>query len=78
MSIEEFSEAYGFDPTTVEKLEGGKLLQNKSIDVLYRALRVPGVAASLAHREDRLPVPEPVDTEAVFKNLDPGSEYDGI
>ncbi len=41
MSRQEFSDAYGIPPASMERWENGKLLQNRSMDKLLRAIEDP-------------------------------------
>jgi putative zinc finger/helix-turn-helix YgiT family protein len=53
MTRAEFDAAFGIPPASMERWENGKLIQNRSMDSLLRALRNPATAARLDRREKR-------------------------
>lgn len=50
MSRRQFDEAFGIPPASQERWENGRLMQNKSLDTLLRALQNPATAARLDRR----------------------------
>lgn len=50
MTRKTFGEAFAIPPASMERWENGRLMQNRSMDTLLRALRLPGVALALDRR----------------------------
>ena len=50
MSRREFDEAFGIPPASMERWENGRLMQNRSMNTLLKALSNPATAARLDRR----------------------------
>jgi DNA-binding transcriptional regulator YiaG len=50
MSRREFDEAFGIPPASMERWENGRLIQNRSLDTLLRALSNPATATRVDRR----------------------------
>jgi putative zinc finger/helix-turn-helix YgiT family protein len=55
MTRRQFAEAFGIPRASMDRWETGKLLQNKSLDTLLRALENPGTAVRLDRRAHQAP-----------------------
>jgi putative zinc finger/helix-turn-helix YgiT family protein len=53
MSRREFDEAFGVPPASMERWENGRIMQNRSMDTLLRALRSPATAVRVDRRVER-------------------------
>lgn len=47
MTRKQFAQSFAIPPASMERWENGRLMQNKSMDMLLRAIRMPGVALAL-------------------------------
>lgn len=52
MTRKEFSDAFGIPPASMERWENGRLMQNRSMDTLLRALQNVAIAHRIARRSE--------------------------